>query len=156
MGTSSYVLVGTEQGMKASFGSACHGAGRSMSRNQARKRWRGRQVVDKSRLPGLQQFAQATRPGIGERRQEPGRGVAGRGAALVRVDPDGQAAGAGGEMLRGEPLGLQRELHGLGNRWFVFDDEYADSAQGMPDLSPLLRPVDYVTPCPWWQSGNGL
>jgi hypothetical protein len=59
-----------------------------------------------------------------------------------------QAAGTGGEMFRGEPLGLQRELHGLGNRWFVFDDEYADSAQGMPVLSLWSIPVNYVTRCP--------
>lgn len=41
MGTCSYVLVGTESGMRQAFGSACHGAGRAMSRTQARKRWRG-------------------------------------------------------------------------------------------------------------------
>ena len=46
MGTASYVLAGTAQGMRAAFGSACHGAGRSMSRSQALKRWHGRQVVD--------------------------------------------------------------------------------------------------------------
>jgi len=37
MGTSSYVLVGTEQAMKETFGSSCHGAGRAMSRTQAKK-----------------------------------------------------------------------------------------------------------------------
>ncbi len=41
MGTASYILVGTEQGMKASFGSTAHGAGRTMSRHQALKQWRG-------------------------------------------------------------------------------------------------------------------
>ena len=41
MGTCSYILVGTESGMKQAFGSACHGAGRAMSRTQAKKRWRG-------------------------------------------------------------------------------------------------------------------
>jgi tRNA-splicing ligase RtcB len=46
MGTASYVLAGTAEGMRAAFGSACHGAGRSMSRSQALKRWHGRQVVD--------------------------------------------------------------------------------------------------------------
>ncbi len=45
MGTSSYILVGTEEGMKTAFGSACHGAGRAMSRTQAKKRWHGREVV---------------------------------------------------------------------------------------------------------------
>jgi len=37
MGTCSYVLVGTEQAMKETFGSCCHGAGRSKSRTQARR-----------------------------------------------------------------------------------------------------------------------
>jgi tRNA-splicing ligase RtcB len=46
MGTASYVLAGTEESMRLAFGSACHGAGRAMSRHEALKRWRGRQVVD--------------------------------------------------------------------------------------------------------------
>ena len=37
MGRYSYVLVGTEKAMEETFGSTCHGAGRSMSRRQARK-----------------------------------------------------------------------------------------------------------------------
>lgn len=38
MGTASWVLVGTEKSMQQSFGSTCHGAGRSMSRAQAKKK----------------------------------------------------------------------------------------------------------------------
>jgi tRNA-splicing ligase RtcB len=53
MGTSSYVLAGTERGMRASFGSACHGAGRAMSRSQALKRWNGREVVDELERRGI-------------------------------------------------------------------------------------------------------
>lgn len=45
MGTSSYILHGTKLGMKDTFGSAIHGAGRTMSRNQAKRQWRGDQVV---------------------------------------------------------------------------------------------------------------
>jgi tRNA-splicing ligase RtcB len=41
MRRSSHVLVGTEQAMKESFGSTCHGAGRVMSRTQAKKKIRG-------------------------------------------------------------------------------------------------------------------
>jgi len=37
MGTASWVLVGTDEAMKASFGSACHGAGRRMSRRAAKR-----------------------------------------------------------------------------------------------------------------------
>ena len=45
MGTASYILVGTEQGMERSFGSACHGAGRAMSRHQAMRQWHGSDLV---------------------------------------------------------------------------------------------------------------
>jgi tRNA-splicing ligase RtcB (3'-phosphate/5'-hydroxy nucleic acid ligase) len=53
MGTESYVLVGTEQSKELAFSSACHGAGRSMSRTQATKRWRGRELVDDLRKQGV-------------------------------------------------------------------------------------------------------
>jgi tRNA-splicing ligase RtcB (3'-phosphate/5'-hydroxy nucleic acid ligase) len=53
MGTESYVLVGTEEGEALAFSSACHGAGRSMSRTQATKHWRGRQLVDELREHGV-------------------------------------------------------------------------------------------------------
>ena len=46
MGTASYVLAGTDEAESRSFSSACHGAGRAMSRHQALKRWKGRQLVD--------------------------------------------------------------------------------------------------------------
>ncbi|HUJ16860.1 MAG TPA: RtcB family protein [Nitrospirota bacterium] len=45
MGTSSYILAGTKEGMNLAFGSACHGAGRAMSRTQAKKQWHGREIV---------------------------------------------------------------------------------------------------------------
>lgn len=37
MGTSSWVLLGTDESMRLSFGTSCHGAGRVMSRKQAKK-----------------------------------------------------------------------------------------------------------------------
>ncbi len=46
MGTCSYVLAGTAAPAERAFASACHGAGRSMSRHEATRRWHGRQVVD--------------------------------------------------------------------------------------------------------------
>jgi tRNA-splicing ligase RtcB len=45
MGTASYVLVGTPASESRAFASACHGAGRSMSRHAAARQWRGRKVV---------------------------------------------------------------------------------------------------------------
>jgi tRNA-splicing ligase RtcB len=47
MGTASYVLCGTKEGMKLAFGSACHGAGRAMSRHQALRQWRGSEIVQR-------------------------------------------------------------------------------------------------------------
>ena len=44
MGTGSFVLVGQEKAMSETFGSACHGAGRVMSRTQAIKSSRGRSI----------------------------------------------------------------------------------------------------------------
>ncbi len=41
MGTASWVLVGTDRSMAKSFGSSCHGAGRLMSRHEARREVRG-------------------------------------------------------------------------------------------------------------------
>ncbi|MDP3756929.1 RtcB family protein, partial [Polaromonas sp.] len=46
MGTGSYVLAGTAASESLAFSSACHGAGRAMSRNQALRNWDGRTVVD--------------------------------------------------------------------------------------------------------------
>ncbi|MFQ5972072.1 MAG: RtcB family protein [Alphaproteobacteria bacterium] len=46
MGTASFVLVGTPESEVYAFSSACHGAGRRMSRHQALKRWKGRELVD--------------------------------------------------------------------------------------------------------------
>ncbi len=53
MGTASYILVGTEIGMARAFGSACHGAGRAMSRHQAYRQWQGRQVIDELAARGI-------------------------------------------------------------------------------------------------------
>ncbi len=45
MGRVSYVLVGTEQAMKETFGSTCHGAGRIQSRAAAKRLRSGRDVL---------------------------------------------------------------------------------------------------------------
>ena len=45
MGTASYVLVGKERGMELSFGSTCHGSGRTMSRHEAVRTHVGRDVA---------------------------------------------------------------------------------------------------------------
>jgi tRNA-splicing ligase RtcB len=45
MGRYSFVLVGTEKALLETFGSTCHGAGRKMSRHQAKKVAKGRSIV---------------------------------------------------------------------------------------------------------------
>jgi tRNA-splicing ligase RtcB len=44
MGTPSYVLCGTDKALDLTFGSACHGAGRVMSRSKAIKTFAGRDI----------------------------------------------------------------------------------------------------------------
>jgi tRNA-splicing ligase RtcB len=53
MGTASYILCGNAASERLSFGSACHGAGRAMSRRKAYKTWNGRQLVDDLRERGI-------------------------------------------------------------------------------------------------------
>jgi tRNA-splicing ligase RtcB (3'-phosphate/5'-hydroxy nucleic acid ligase) len=53
MGTSSYILVGSAGSETKSFGSACHGAGRALSRHAALKQWSGRRIVDDLAAQGI-------------------------------------------------------------------------------------------------------
>lgn len=53
MGTASWVLVGTEGSMKRSYGSTCHGAGRVMSRSQAKREVRGDRLRDELEQQGI-------------------------------------------------------------------------------------------------------
>ena len=53
MGRYSYVLVGTQMALLETFGSTCHGAGREMSRAQATKLARGRNIVGELLQKGI-------------------------------------------------------------------------------------------------------
>lgn len=53
MGTASYVLAGRSDSEALAFSSACHGAGRAMSRHQALRSWKGRDVLDQLRARGI-------------------------------------------------------------------------------------------------------
>jgi tRNA-splicing ligase RtcB len=53
MGTPSAIMVGPASRPEHAFASSCHGAGRRLSRHQALKQWRGRQVVDELRARGI-------------------------------------------------------------------------------------------------------
>ena len=53
MGTSSYVLVGTDHSMEESFGSSCHGAGRRLSRHAAKRQVRGSGLKEELEPQGI-------------------------------------------------------------------------------------------------------
>ncbi|MCK4819812.1 RtcB family protein, partial [bacterium] len=59
MGTASYVLVGTEKAMDISFGSTAHGAGRTLSRSQAIRSFRGEKIQDDLKKKGISLKAQS-------------------------------------------------------------------------------------------------
>jgi tRNA-splicing ligase RtcB len=63
MGTASYVLVGKQKGLDVSWGSTCHGAGRTMSRHEAIRTHRGdqlaRELWEKNKI-----YVRATKPKV--------------------------------------------------------------------------------------------
>lgn len=65
MGTASWVLVGTEGSMARSFGSTCHGAGRTMSRSRAKKEVRGSELIKELESRGIHVQA-GSLPGLAE------------------------------------------------------------------------------------------
>jgi tRNA-splicing ligase RtcB len=65
MGTASYILAGTTEGESLSLSSACHGAGRAMSRRQARRRYGGQQIIAQLAKRGIVIRSPSTR-GVAE------------------------------------------------------------------------------------------
>ena len=53
MGTASYILAGTSESEQCAFSSACHGAGRAMSRHAAKRQWRGDKLVSELAYRGI-------------------------------------------------------------------------------------------------------
>lgn len=96
MGTSSYVLVGTAESEAKAFSSACHGAGRAMSRRQALKSHSGRQIVDDLRTQGILIRSPSTR-GVAEEAPDAYKDV------CVVVDA-AHEAGLAHKVVRLEPL----------------------------------------------------
>ncbi|MCD6172124.1 MAG: RtcB family protein [Thermoplasmata archaeon] len=52
MGTASFLLKGTDAS-EETFGSTCHGAGRVMSRSEAKRRWNGREIAKMLERKGI-------------------------------------------------------------------------------------------------------
>ena len=65
MGTASYLLVGQEGAMRESFGSSCHGAGRRMSRTEAKRRVSGDALKEELKARGIAIVA-GSLPGLAE------------------------------------------------------------------------------------------
>ncbi|MCK5548115.1 MAG: RtcB family protein, partial [Thermoplasmata archaeon] len=98
MGRASYVLVGTEKGMEETWGSACHGAGRVMSRAAATRRFRPQQVKDELDRKGIYLRA-ASKEGIVEEAPEAYKDV----NHVVRVC---QGAGIAKLVAKMKPIGV--------------------------------------------------
>jgi tRNA-splicing ligase RtcB len=61
MGRASFVLVGTEAALEETFGSSCHGAGRMLSRNEAVRRGKGRDLFAELEQKGIVLMARGKR-----------------------------------------------------------------------------------------------
>lgn len=96
MGTGSYVLAGTTASESLAFSSACHGAGRAMSRHQALKTWNGRTVIDELAQRGILVRSPSPR-GVAEEAPDAYKDV------LTVVDA-ADAAGLARKVARLEPL----------------------------------------------------
>jgi tRNA-splicing ligase RtcB len=57
MGRYSYVMVGSDTALAQTFGSACHGAGRLMSRSEAKRAVKGRSLIDEMRARRVEVMA---------------------------------------------------------------------------------------------------
>ncbi len=96
MGTGSFVLAGTKESEARAFSSACHGAGRAMSRHEALRKWRGRQVIDDLAARGVLIKSPSMR-GVAEEAPEAYKDV-------TAVVDSADAAGLAKKIARLEPL----------------------------------------------------
>jgi len=96
MGTGSYILVGRTTGEEKAFSSACHGAGRALSRHAALKQWSGRKIVDDLAAQGILIRSPSTR-GVAEEAPGAYKDV---GAVVAAAE----AAGLAGRVARLRPL----------------------------------------------------
>ena len=98
MGRYSYLCLGSEEAMALSFGSACHGAGRLLSRREAQRRCRGRDPLEELRGMGVRVLARGKRS-VAEEVPEAYKDV----SAVVRAVSE---AGICRPLARFRPLGV--------------------------------------------------
>ncbi len=100
MGTSSYVLVGTDRAMEETFGSSCHGAGRAMSRTKAKKETTAEQLLKDMKAKGILVRGQS-RSGLTEEKPDAYKDVS-------RVVDVVHGAGIARKVARMVPLGVMK------------------------------------------------
>jgi len=98
MGSASFVCVGTERAMTETFGSTCHGAGRTLSRAQAKKQARGRRLAQELERRGIVVLARG-RDTLAEEMPEAYKDV----EDVVRIMHE---AGISRKVARLKPLGV--------------------------------------------------
>ncbi|HAI21054.1 MAG TPA: RNA-splicing ligase RtcB [Clostridiales bacterium UBA8153] len=98
MGRASYILKGTAVAMQETFGSACHGAGRVMSRTEAKKGVRGSELRRRLALEGVIVRA-GSDASLAEEAPEAYKDV-------TQVVDATQRAGLAGLVVRVRPLGV--------------------------------------------------
>ncbi len=100
MGTSSYILAGTDEAEARSFGSTAHGAGRLMSRQEALRRFRGEKIRDDLAARGIE-LRSTSWKGVAEEAAEAYKDV----DEVVRVS---DALGLGRLVARVKPIGVMK------------------------------------------------
>lgn len=98
MGTSSYILEGLQGSMDKTFGSACHGAGRAMSRKQAISQFKSGEVKSKLEKIGVTAKA-ASSQGLAEEAPEAYKDVS-------EVIESVHGAGIAKKIIELEPIGV--------------------------------------------------
>jgi tRNA-splicing ligase RtcB len=100
MGTASYILAGTAEAEGLSFSSTAHGAGRVMSRHEARRRFRGEQIKQEMAGKGIE-IMSASWKGLAEEASQVYKSV----DEVVRVSHE---TGIGRLVARAVPLGVMK------------------------------------------------
>ena len=100
MGTASYILVGTDKAEELSFGSTAHGAGRLMSRHEARRRFRGEKIKEELEQKGIELRSTSWR-GVAEEASQAYKDV----DEVVRISHE---AGIGQLVAKVVPVGVMK------------------------------------------------
>lgn len=100
MGTASYILVGTTKAEELSFGSTAHGAGRVMSRHEAKRRFRGEKIKEELEKKGIELRSTSWR-GVAEEASQAYKDV----DEVVRVSHE---AGIGRLVAKVVPVGVMK------------------------------------------------